>query len=171
MTGGNNITVVGECQGKLHAAWDSCLVVKAAGADVAAAATDLMKSITPAKIEEWTHSDPVVWANESFGLLSVRRQNTASSGACPAFLSSRCPSYETARRRPPSVQVKYVTSTTTSGRTQCTFESLRGDPKRLSRGVGRQETHGVNSVNDRVDFGRQHVPFCKADHFRRTKLV
>ena len=44
--------MVGECQGKLHAAWDSCLVVKAVGADVAAAATDLMKSITPAKIGE-----------------------------------------------------------------------------------------------------------------------
>jgi len=66
--GGNNITVVGECQGNFHAAWDSCLVVKAVGADVAAAATDLMKSITPAKIEEWTHSDPVVWANESFAI-------------------------------------------------------------------------------------------------------
>jgi hypothetical protein len=60
--------VVGECQGKLHAAWDSCLVVKAVGADVAAAATDLKKSITPAKIGEWTHSDPVVWANESFAI-------------------------------------------------------------------------------------------------------
>jgi hypothetical protein len=33
---------------------------------VAAAATDLMKSITPAKIEKWAHSDPVDWANESF---------------------------------------------------------------------------------------------------------
>jgi hypothetical protein len=66
--GGNNITAVGECQGNLHAAWDSCLVVKAVGADVAAAATDLMKSITPAKIEEWTHSDPVAWANESFAI-------------------------------------------------------------------------------------------------------
>lgn len=32
------------------------------------AATDLMKSITPAKIEEWTHSDPVDWANESFAI-------------------------------------------------------------------------------------------------------
>jgi hypothetical protein len=60
--------VSGECQGKLHAAWDSCLVVKAVGADVAAAATDLMKSITAAKIEEWTHSDPVDWANESFAI-------------------------------------------------------------------------------------------------------
>jgi hypothetical protein len=37
--GGNNITVVGECQGKLHAAWDSCLVVKAVGADVGTACT------------------------------------------------------------------------------------------------------------------------------------
>jgi hypothetical protein len=66
--GGNNITVVGECQGKLHAAWDSCLVVKAVGTDVAAAATDLMKSITPAKIEAWTQSSPKDWANESFAL-------------------------------------------------------------------------------------------------------
>jgi hypothetical protein len=31
---------------------------------LAAAASDLMKSITPAKIEEWTHSDPV----ESFAI-------------------------------------------------------------------------------------------------------
>ena len=66
--GGNNITVTGECQGKFHAAWDSCLVVKAVGTDVADAATDLMKSITPAKIEKWTHSDPVDWANESFAI-------------------------------------------------------------------------------------------------------
>lgn len=35
---------------------------------MAAAATDLMKSITPAKIEQWTHSDPVDWANESFAI-------------------------------------------------------------------------------------------------------
>jgi len=42
------------------------LVVKAVGADVAVAATDLMKSVTPAKIEEWTHSDSVDRANESF---------------------------------------------------------------------------------------------------------
>jgi hypothetical protein len=35
---------------------------------VAAAATDLMKSLTPAKIEECTHSDPVIWANESFAI-------------------------------------------------------------------------------------------------------
>jgi hypothetical protein len=58
--GGNNILVTGECGYNLHSAWDSCLVVKAVGADVGTAATDLMKSITPAKIEEWTHSDPVV---------------------------------------------------------------------------------------------------------------
>jgi hypothetical protein len=66
--GGNNITVVGECQGKLHAAWDTCLVSKAVGVDAGAAAADLMKSITPAKIEEWTPSRPVDWANESFAI-------------------------------------------------------------------------------------------------------
>jgi hypothetical protein len=32
------------------------------------AATELMKSITPAKIESWTHSDPMDWANESFAI-------------------------------------------------------------------------------------------------------
>jgi hypothetical protein len=66
--GGNSIPVAGECQGNLHAAWDTCLVLKAVGADVADAVTDLMKSISSAKIEEWTHSDPVDWANESFAI-------------------------------------------------------------------------------------------------------
>jgi hypothetical protein len=66
--GGNNITVVGECAGNLHSAWDTCLVLKAVGADIADAATDLMKSISPAKIEEWTRSDPAHWANESFAI-------------------------------------------------------------------------------------------------------
>ena len=32
------------------------------------AATEVMKSITPAKIESWTHSDPMDWANESFAI-------------------------------------------------------------------------------------------------------
>ena len=31
---------------------------------------------------------------------------------------------------------RYVTSTTNSGLTQCTFDSLSGDPNRLSRGEG-----------------------------------
>jgi hypothetical protein len=71
--GGNNIAVSGECRGSLHAAWDSCLVVKAVGTDVVAAATDLMKSITPGKIEKWTHSDPVDWANESFAIAECQQ--------------------------------------------------------------------------------------------------
>jgi organic hydroperoxide reductase OsmC/OhrA len=52
--GGNNISVGGECRGSLHAAWDTCLVSKAVGSEVDAAATELLKSITPAKIEEWS---------------------------------------------------------------------------------------------------------------------
>jgi glycyl-tRNA synthetase beta subunit len=41
-------------------------VTKAVGADVGEAATDLLKSITPAKVESWTRSKPMDWANESF---------------------------------------------------------------------------------------------------------
>jgi hypothetical protein len=64
--GGNSILVTGECGSNLHSTWDTCLVLKAVGEDVGKAATELMKSITPAKIESWTHSDPKDWANESF---------------------------------------------------------------------------------------------------------
>ena len=72
--------MAGECQGKLHAAWDSCLVVKAARTDAADAATDLMKSITPAKIEEWTHSIPADWDNKSFAI--AERPQTRQGASC-----------------------------------------------------------------------------------------
>jgi hypothetical protein len=64
--GGKSILVTGVCDSNLHSAWDTCLVLKAVGEDVGEAATELMKTITPAKIESWTHSDPKDWANESF---------------------------------------------------------------------------------------------------------
>jgi hypothetical protein len=66
--GGNSILVTGICGTNLHSAWDTCLVLKAVGEDVDQAATELLKSITPAKIESWTHSDPMDWANESFAI-------------------------------------------------------------------------------------------------------
>ncbi len=52
----------------LHSAWDTCLVTKAVSVDAGEAATDLIKSITPAKIEGWTHSKPMDWADESFAI-------------------------------------------------------------------------------------------------------
>jgi len=66
--GGNSILVTGECGSNLHSAWDTCLVLKAVGEDVDEAATELMKTITPARIESWTHSEPMDWANESFAI-------------------------------------------------------------------------------------------------------
>ena len=54
----------------------------------------------------------------------------------PSRLVLALPLIKTCRNRLSSVQVRKVTSTTTSGRTQCTFESLSGDPKRPSRGGG-----------------------------------
>jgi hypothetical protein len=58
--------VTGICGTNLHSAWDTCLVLKAVGEDVGEAANELMQTIMPAKIESWTHSGPVDWANESF---------------------------------------------------------------------------------------------------------
>jgi hypothetical protein len=66
--GGNNITVSGECSGKLHATWDTCLVESAVGTDVSDAATQLVDAITPEMKTRWTASDPRDWANESFAL-------------------------------------------------------------------------------------------------------
>ena len=67
--GGNGVLVTGECgTSNPHSAWDTCLVTKAVSADVGEAATDLMKSITPAKAESWTSSKPKDWANESFAI-------------------------------------------------------------------------------------------------------
>ena len=66
--GGNSVLVTGECSPNLHSAWDTCLVLKAVGEDAGAAATDLTKMITPAKLESWPRSAPMDWANESFAI-------------------------------------------------------------------------------------------------------
>ncbi len=64
--GGNEIGVHGECHGKLHAAWDTCLVLKAVSEDVREAASTLIETITPAMKEQWTVTKPRDWANETF---------------------------------------------------------------------------------------------------------
>ena len=72
--GGNGVLVTGECgTSNLHSAWDACLVLKAVGDDVSGAATELLKTITPARIESWTHSAPMDWANESFAIAEQAR--------------------------------------------------------------------------------------------------
>ena len=71
--GGNSVLVTGICGANLHAAWDTCLVLKAVGEDVDQAATKLMKTITPARIDGWTHSKPMDWANESFAIAEQAR--------------------------------------------------------------------------------------------------
>jgi hypothetical protein len=66
--GGNSILVTGICGTNLYSAWDTCLVLGAVGEDVNEAATEPMKTITPARIESWAHSKPMDWANESFAI-------------------------------------------------------------------------------------------------------
>jgi hypothetical protein len=60
--------VTGICGANLHSAWDTCLVLRAVGEDVNEAAAELLKTITPAKIESWAQSHPMDWANESFAI-------------------------------------------------------------------------------------------------------
>jgi hypothetical protein len=43
------------------------------GEDVNESATELMKTITPARIESWAHSAPMDWANESFAIAEQAR--------------------------------------------------------------------------------------------------
>ena len=57
----------------LHPARDTCLELKAVGEDVNEAATEMMKTITPAGIESWTHSEPMDWANGSFAIADHER--------------------------------------------------------------------------------------------------
>jgi hypothetical protein len=72
--GGNDITVSGECSGKLHSTWDTCLVEGALGDDVSEAATNLIDAITPEMITKWTASDhPMDWANESFAIAEATK--------------------------------------------------------------------------------------------------
>jgi len=42
----------------------TCLVLAVVNADIEDAATDLMKTITPARFEKWTDSDPTDWTNK-----------------------------------------------------------------------------------------------------------
>ena len=56
-------------QSNLQSARDTCLVLKAVGDEAdQQAATELLKTITPAGIESWTHSKPMDWANDSFAI-------------------------------------------------------------------------------------------------------
>jgi S1/P1 Nuclease len=85
--GGNNILVSGECNGKLHSTWDTCLVEDAIGTDVSAAATDLVDAITPEMTAKWTASDhPMDWANESFAIAEAVKTKycTRHGASCDA---------------------------------------------------------------------------------------
>jgi hypothetical protein len=70
---GTEITVAGECAGTMHAIWDSCLVTKTVGRDVARAAAEIADALTPASRKEWSMSGPREWANESFATATSAR--------------------------------------------------------------------------------------------------
>jgi hypothetical protein len=91
--GGNDITATGQCSGVLHGTWDTCLVFKVVGEDVAEAATDLIDSMTPAMKERWTDSKSRDWANESLAIAEAAKTKyrVIHGGSCdkPAQAASR----------------------------------------------------------------------------------
>lgn len=82
--GGGTIPVNGECSGKLHSTWDTCLVVRAVSSNVKTAASDLLETASATEREDWVASEPVDWANES--LVITRAAATKychlQSGSC-----------------------------------------------------------------------------------------
>jgi hypothetical protein len=82
--GGNGILVTGICgTANLHSAWDTCLVLRAVGEDVNKAATELMKTITPARIESWTIRSRRIGQTNPSPSRNRRRRNTAFDKARP----------------------------------------------------------------------------------------
>jgi hypothetical protein len=81
--GGNSILVTGICGTNLHSAWDICLVLRAVGEDVNEAATEVMKTITPGRIESWSHSEPMAGQTSPSLSRNRRRRSTAFDRARP----------------------------------------------------------------------------------------
>ena len=84
--GGNSIPVTGICGADLHAAWDTCLVLGAVREDVGEAATELLKTITPARIESWNQSNPMDWQTSPSPSLNKHERSTAFDRVRPAII-------------------------------------------------------------------------------------
>jgi S1/P1 Nuclease len=89
--GGNGVLVTGECDtSNLHSAWDTFLAVKAVGEDVDEAATELMKTITPARIEGWSHDARRRTRASTSPSLPTARHMYMPRPATVTTISSRC---------------------------------------------------------------------------------
>jgi hypothetical protein len=69
--GGNSVKVTGVCSANLHGTWDNCLVSKAVGDNVVAAADTLAAEITAEERAAWSTFDVIGWANESFAIATA----------------------------------------------------------------------------------------------------
>jgi hypothetical protein len=81
--------LMGECAQNLHWTWETCLVERAIGTDVEAAASRLLKDITPDKQNEWTsvrqrkevRMPEAVWSYDFVCNLSLDAIQTAFNAA------------------------------------------------------------------------------------------
>lgn len=71
--GGNEVqvTFMGR-QMNLHAVWDSGIIEPAVKGDERGYAMQLTRNITPAEVNEWSHGDPISWANKSHAVAVLR---------------------------------------------------------------------------------------------------
>jgi hypothetical protein len=129
--GGNNITVSGECSGKMHGAWDSCLLTKAVGDDVSEAAAELAEAITPAMIEQWNASEPFEWATESFAI---------AEAATTKYCVMHAPSCDPPPSGHVTIDAAYVE--------QAKPQPVRGSPIYL---IGRSATRRFAALHRHVD--------------------
>jgi hypothetical protein len=83
--GGNEIRTTGLCTGKLHSAWDNCLVVLQTGTgNPNAIARRLHSTITDAERSSWATGDPGVWAKEAYAITIDNQSEYCErkNGAC-----------------------------------------------------------------------------------------
>jgi S1/P1 Nuclease len=67
--GGNEVGISGgRCRGDLHAVWDRCLIEQGLPGDAYTLARDLLDDVTDQDRATWLASNPIDWANESFGV-------------------------------------------------------------------------------------------------------
>ncbi len=64
--GANWIPTIGECEGNLHATWDTCIIEKLISTDYQTVVILIGSEITPENRADWTYDGPVEWSNESF---------------------------------------------------------------------------------------------------------
>jgi hypothetical protein len=69
--GGNDIREEGPCADTLHAVWDTCIIQRKLGTNIRRIAAALRASVTAEQRTQWTSTNALDWANESFAITTA----------------------------------------------------------------------------------------------------